>query len=503
MIPPILSSRHKFNPELSFFFTHNFQIVRAQQDSMDERKIKASSPSRGPTSLRPTVRQKTCRGAAKDIISTTLSSLRLLFVLDNEHHFFKFSISFDASLPTFNDEHLYHWIKDNSCLPLDVFDVKAHPLVVFVKSGDDGLLVSHQSSPIVASAFYLSKCLGLKSPHQTRFTSAATFMANVESDSAAFAKRIGNDFDLVILPPGCAFKKAIGHTGLKGLLPIFDFCSSSLVRQHVKTMPPISIMWFMNEKDSQRDEVLADYMLPFLNCVFDNMGGWHTIGRTASNFLVQGGDPFDVMTNGLVVKAAHGGGGDSNYFLVKDPKLRRWKLDDQTFVSTNSPDHGAILRVEPRVPALEETEYHFYTSMTGVKAVQCTCLYTTITSRNAELNTTTLVQVAMSKFGNMKKKDVTVVQDIIRKALTAIKMYRNGTAFNNMNHLIFRVDMFFTPHHILLKNETLPKAFINEVQVAPSCNMFLDDFYSTTTIIDDIAQETKKFIADHISSWPI
>ena len=122
-------------------------------------------------------------------------------------------------------------------------------------------------------------------------------------------------------------------------------------------------------------------MLPFANVKLESKGDWDYLGKTAFIILDLAGDPFDVKLHGLVAKASHGGGGDSNYFMKYDKGEGEWILDGQVHQGNGKiPKQGIVFRVEPRVVALEQREYLLYVSMTGTTKIKCHCHYHSVTS---------------------------------------------------------------------------------------------------------------------------
>ncbi len=320
-----------------------------------------------------------------------------------------------------------------------------------------------------------------------RFTLATTFDRCVKKFKDSTAEYIDEHFDLVFLSDTSLLHYKSGQRGQKeNVDSIYEFCASSLTaKSGVRVFPPVSILWFLEQK-SRRDQLLEKHMLPSVAMSVKN---WNNDTAAAlvslkskyeNNQLV-----LDVMENGLVAKPSRGGGSVGVLFLkyFEGSWVPYSTCGEQQQDKCTRP---SLYQFQPFVANCRARELRIVAHpVANGSGRGLTIMYAALTSLG---HTGEVTVDRMYPAIDKKEKEFEGFSSFAGKVLSTVAAYGRHP-WNDIQGLPLRIDCFKSP--------TDNKIYLNELGVLPSDYSFLDgDFIADKNLemlVETITNHLVKF----------
>jgi hypothetical protein len=344
----------------------------------------------------------------------------------------------------------------------------------------------------------------LGGPGTLRFTSSETLFEKITSDGAATAQFISENYQFLFVCEEYRF----GPTGESGYGKILEFCASQLVPRQVSIFPPLSLLYFLSNKQEMRDPALSELMLPSVLVPVAS-----TLRKTACMAVKTLKQEFPdhslKFDEALVAKVSNSCGGLGVVFFrcTKNKKGRNtWtaKLLGKALpdvVDEESPlKLGQLVQVQPFVEDLLLGEWRFYSylqhhstekGLSNIYGVKTAMQSGTGDIRIVKLPNTYL----HSQSKVLTKDDVRLIRTVCKSALDLL-VGSNLPSWRGIRFLPFRFDCFFCGQD--------GKFYLNEIDLFPVAHTLLDDYNSCEDYIETLAKCTFDYIVEHSSthaSW--
>ena len=303
-------------------------------------------------------------------------------------------------------------------------------------------------------------------------------------DKSKFSADLARDFNLIVLCPAGDIRRS-GDVANSKVEELHRFCAYDCVRAGILTYPPISVTTFFEHK-LRRDAVFEEYMVPHVylevtdpvsDCVesaFQALRVKYEEHRLVSR----------METTGIVGKTTNNHCGHGVYFFRRSVGGGDdWELSDGGD-DDEGPAVGALLRFEPVVPELLDEETRIY--CTRVRATKSTIRYKVVTCRTYSGEITQVHVAHRPDNGLVDTREKRIAKRALDLFARACPQYRDAMTF-----LTFRVDVV----HVF--DET----YINEIDVVPSCSLFLDDFHGNILYVRALSDCMATYIKTYFGSW--
>jgi hypothetical protein len=345
-----------------------------------------------------------------------------------------------------------------------------------------GALTAQCNQANMMMAFLTARKLGMRNDGILRFTYIDHFLACLRN-KIELCDLISANFNLIVVGPDADIRKA-GKNGNAAVQQIHHFCGYDLLRARVFTYPPLSFMYFFEDK-VKRDEVFETLKLPFVyinvtSCMIESAEKAFTELKTK---YADDEHVSNIPKFGMVAKSINNHCGLGVYILERrQGSSNCWEItgdNKHPFV-----EEGTKMRFEPFVSELKQSETRIYATL--------------IPGQRVSLHYK--VETSFGPRGITLEKPATLCQNTARgsaeRKLVKDAYHLFCTKFphltNALMHLTLRFDIFCC----------CEKFYLNEVDVIPIAYLFLDDYFGTSDCLMKLSETMAMYIRNNWNLWP-